>query len=75
MKTIRCRMTVLAKTEHNYGHDVELTAVTATNEETAQYFEATPAGSLKLSLLNAKAAEAIEVGRDYYIDLVPVPKD
>jgi hypothetical protein len=40
--------------------------------ENGRFWQATPAGSIELSINNPAAAEVFEVGREYYVDFLPV---
>ena len=75
---IRCKFRCTAKSERapyqkGLGADhseVELSAVMGKdNEPWSKY---TPSGLLKISITNPEAVGAIELGREYWIDLTPV---
>jgi hypothetical protein len=52
---------------------VELRPVMATDEhpESKVFWEATPMGSIQLTINNPHGAEVFEVGKDYYVDFTP----
>ncbi len=78
--TFRAKMRCVSKAQttsaHNYGEpkpvdseSVEFMPVVGPgNEEWSKW---TPSGSLKLQINNPKAVGAIEVGKDYFIDISP----
>lgn len=69
---MRCKMRLNVKTVHEYPSgkqtEVEFMAVSAGSEEDKKFFEATPSGSIKLSVLNHAAVEHLQPGKSYYVD-------
>lgn len=51
--------------------DLNFTAVYDGSEENKKYWEATPAGSLVLSVVNEAAWSQFEQGKSYYLDITP----
>lgn len=56
---------------------IKLEAVTAydyddPSEENVKFFDATPYGELSMGVVNKPAAEPFEVGREFYLDFIPV---
>lgn len=42
------------------------------DSENSRFFAATPSGQLMLGVVNEKTAEQFEIGKAYYLDLIPV---
>lgn len=80
VKTVRCRFTCQTVTEQAPSYDgkrlftVELAACYADDVETSKFFEATPSGKLEFGTINESAVAMFKPGKDYYLDLVPVPE-
>ncbi len=76
MKRLRAKFTVQSKTQRDGGgettHEVELLPVTCGSEENESFYRWTPSGSIKLALASKATADALEVGKDYYVDFSPV---
>ena len=53
--------------------NVQLQPIMATDAdpENRLFWEATPSGSIQLSINNPLGAEVFEVGKDYYVDFTP----
>jgi hypothetical protein len=66
-------MKCVSKSGGNGGNPVSLNfqAVTDGSEENKKFFAATPNGSLQFGTVNAAAAEQIEQGKEYYVDINP----
>jgi hypothetical protein len=43
------------------------------NSENAKFFASTPSGQLVLGIVNEKALEQFEIGREYYVDFSEAP--
>ncbi|MCE5226833.1 MAG: hypothetical protein LLG05_13380 [Porphyromonadaceae bacterium] len=41
------------------------------SEENKQFFSATPSGDITFNTVNRDAADQIEQGKEYYIDIIP----
>ena len=41
------------------------------SKENKEFFNATPAGTISLSIVNPSAAKQFEQGKEYYIDFTP----
>jgi hypothetical protein len=53
---------------------VKLSPVTGTgnpNDENSRFWAATPSGLLELGCVNAEAVAELELGREFYVQLVP----
>lgn len=50
---------------------VSLLAVTQGSEENKAFWNATPAGSISLSISNPAALDKFEAGEEYYVDFTP----
>lgn len=66
-------MSVRAKFRCNGNSNgvVLLLAVTTGSEENKSFWNATPAGSISLSITNPEAVNQFEVGKEYYVDFTP----
>lgn len=54
--------------------DVELTPVYGNgdpNHENTKFWQASPSGSIKIGCANLEAAQAFELGKEYYVDFTP----
>jgi len=63
-------MSVRAKfecTSAEHG-EIKLQPVYGESEENKKFFEATPGGSINLSIVNEAASSQFEVGKEYYVD-------
>jgi hypothetical protein len=68
---VRCKFRVEHTKKNDDGStDVHMRAVATGSEENAEYWRWTPAGTLVLSTVNQKAADALEPGVEYYVDIV-----
>lgn len=47
---------------------IKLNPVTSGSDENKAFFEATPSGSIELGTINADAAAAFDLGKEYYVD-------
>lgn len=76
---IRAKFTVTTITRHHLfqGVQVTLTPVFDPGEsnENRQFWQATPAGKIELSISNPESAEVFELGESYYVDFVPCKSD
>ncbi len=68
---VRCKFKVVEMSKKEFGSSVRMEAVTANNEENAEFFGSTPYGSLEFLVTN-KSIEAIEPGQEFFLDLTPV---
>lgn len=73
-KTTRCKFECVSVEPHKSGDtvyqvDVKLMPFYDEKPENKAFWDATPAGSLELSISNVPAAEIFEVGSSYYIDI------
>lgn len=70
-KTVRCKFKVDSNEITGDEACVKLSAVTSGSEENAAFFKYTPSGQLSLGVVNKAAAEQLEVGKEYYLDITP----
>jgi hypothetical protein len=54
---------------------VTLTAVSGAAPENERFFEASPGGTLTITIANPRAAEHFNLGQDYYLDFIPCEPD
>ncbi|MDE2232873.1 MAG: hypothetical protein KGJ90_01960 [Patescibacteria group bacterium] len=52
------------------GFVVELRPVCNGSDENKEFYKWTPAGSIVLETVNKDAADALEVGKSYYVDFI-----
>lgn len=52
-------------------HEILLEPVISGSEENEKFFRWTPGGQVVLQVVNATAAEAFVVGKEYYVDFSP----
>ncbi len=50
---------------------VKLNPVCDGSEENRAFYDATPAGSIELSVINPVTAAPFEIGREFYVDFTP----
>lgn len=51
---------------------IRLTAVVDGSEENKKFFKWTPNGSITIGTVNEEAAKQFEVGKEYYVDFIPL---
>lgn len=72
--TVRAKFKVHEITEHQYGNQrmktikLQPVASAEVNSENKVFWNATPAGEIRLGTINMEAAAQFEIGADYYID-------
>lgn len=66
----RCKFVCTHKEESDSAVLLVLEPVTAGSEENRQFWAATPAGVLDLTITNKSAAAVFEQGAEYYLDIV-----
>lgn len=79
MPTVRAKFTVESKLITNHGAPgtpmplttVKLKPVMANSAENKEFWKWSPNGVIELATLNPAAADALELGREYYIDFTP----
>jgi hypothetical protein len=73
--TVRAKFTVTEKTQFAWSKDsvkIRLTPVYDTSiPEDQRFAKATPSGEFWMQVDNPSAAEALVLGKTYYIDLTP----
>jgi hypothetical protein len=72
--TVRAKFVVAAVTARQGSRDVELVAVTSGSDENKSFWQYTPAGNIKLSVVNEAAAAQFQPGQEYYVDFTPASK-
>lgn len=78
--TIRAKFTVTAKEQVVYnGNDVQtivkMMAVYGNSPENKEFFKYTPSGNINVGVLPEKIADQFILGKDYYVDFIPVPEN
>jgi hypothetical protein len=69
--TVRCKFVVDSVFKNRYGTaTVKMTPVTTGSEENKTFWEYTPSGNFEISTTNMIAAEQLEIGQEYYIDII-----
>lgn len=77
MKTIRAKFRCEEAVERTdvagdvEGYDITLRPVVGGSEENDTFFKYTPWGELRIGIVAKETAEALEVGKEYYLDLTP----
>lgn len=69
--TVRAKCRVNSITLHTHGQtDVRMTPVYSQdpNHENKKFWDATPSGEIALNITKPEAAQAFEVGVEYYVD-------
>lgn len=69
---IRAKFECWGAVKTDYGEQVELHAVTADSEANRSWSEATPSGSLTMTITNHAAQGQFEAGKEYFLDITPV---
>jgi hypothetical protein len=71
--SVRAKMTCSKKEPFGDGFEIELYPVYSADpdSENGRFFNATPGGQVRLSIVNPSAADAFEVGKEYYVDFTP----
>jgi hypothetical protein len=70
---MRARFHVDSVTKHSIGStSVLLVPVAKGSDEKTKFWQATPSGSLEMSITNPNAQDFFRVGADYYIDFALV---
>lgn len=72
---VRAKMFLSELRYNSYGGGVTLQVVTR-GEDNKQWAAATPSGEMKLSIKNELALDFFQgmLGKEFYIDIVPVPE-
>lgn len=81
MAAVRAKFTVESKTTTASGKDaagnvvpshyVKLRPVMGDTPENKAFWKWSPGGSIELNTINQAAADALELGKEYYIDFTP----
>lgn len=58
--------------QHKEVQTIKLAPVTGGSPENDAFYAATPGGQIELSTVRAEAAGEFDLGREFYIDFVPV---
>lgn len=72
---IRCKFKCESKMETMDGVTIKMIPVTHGSSENDEFFKYTPHGVLEVGTINKEAAEQVEVGKEYYIDIITQEKD
>ncbi len=75
---VRCKFTCTNKEEANAGkpedgYRITMHPVSSGSPENEAFFKYTPWGNFEFGTINKYAADQIEVGKEYYIDISPAP--
>lgn len=74
---VRAKFRVTEKTQMSNGSEVtnkiKLSPVVGGSPENEQFYRWTPGGSIELQVVSAAVGEALEIGKEYYIDFTPAP--
>jgi hypothetical protein len=73
---VRCKFRCHFKEVHNEGTEredaiIKMSPVYGESPENKEFFKYTPGGALEFYTVNKAAADQIEQGREYYIDIAP----
>lgn len=70
---IRCKFKVQSLTQQEFGDSLEAAPVYQGEEgsENAEFWAATPSGSLHLTCVKAGAFSHLKPGQEFYLDLTP----
>ncbi len=71
---MRCKFVCQWKQTNESGTTAQFGAVTSGSPENQQFFKWTPGGTLNLYVVGDAAAEQIEMGREYYLDITPAER-
>lgn len=52
-------------------HAIKLSPVISGSEENKSFYEATPSGSIELSVIKEEVGKQFELGKEYYVDFTP----
>lgn len=78
--SVRAKFKVNEIRRHQYGTDemqtIAMTPVYCDKEgsENHEFWNATPQGKVELGVINLKAANFFELGKEYYLDFTPANK-
>ena len=70
--TVRAKFRVHNTTKQTWGTEVFMSPVYGDNPENKEFFEATPAGDIRMTIKNELASKCFENNKSYYVDFVPV---
>jgi hypothetical protein len=70
---VRCKMKLEKKTQTTSGRELSLNPVTGGSAENDAFFKYTPYGEISIGLVNATVADAMTVGKAYYVDFTEAP--
>lgn len=72
--SVRAKFTCTSKSggaEDGAATGISLQPVYTGSKENESFFQATPGGSISLSVVNGEAAKQFVVGKQYYVDFTP----
>lgn len=79
--SVRCKFVVSSITRRKHWDkskgdifDIEMNPVSSGSDENKAFYEATPSGQIKFGTVNQAAAEQLELGAEYYVDITPAAK-
>ena len=72
MTTMRAKMTVQSVTRSSYAEELKFGAEYSNNKEDNSYSEATPSGSISLTITNKALHGKFNPGDKFYVDFTPV---
>lgn len=75
LEKVRAKFRVNAVIPHEWGTEVSMHPVYSGSEENKAFWDATPNGSLNLTIKNEAAAKYFRPNAEYYIDFVEVPPE
>lgn len=55
----------------NQSTSVVMYPVTSGSDENKAFFKASPSGKFEINIINQAAADQLEIGKSYYIDITP----
>lgn len=71
---VRAKFYVSEIAFRQWGTEVKMAAVTR-GEDNKEWSAATPAGNLSLTIKNELAVAQFAPGQEWFLDMIPVPKD
>jgi hypothetical protein len=69
--SVRCKFRCHFKENHVGGTIIKMSPVYGGSDENKAFFAATPGGDISFYTVNKDAADQVEQGKDYYIDITP----
>lgn len=70
--TLRCKFRVTSVTEYDKGSkSIKLGVVYGDTPENRAFFQATPGGTIDVSVVSPEAAAILAIGKEFYVDFTP----